>query len=278
MKNQKSDANYTMGRSQEETERLIEQAQLYGKLTQRFLVEAGITNGMKVLDIGSGAGDVALILAELVGTEGEVLGVDVNAEILETARTRTEEAGYTNVTFIAGDARTLELDTDFDAVVGRLVLMYMVDPTDALKRLATRLRPEGIVAFQETDFTPYQAFIHPDTPLINQLIEWGANVFQRSGAHTSMGMDLYKAFVDAGLPEPTLHFAAPGGNPETGAAYHYIARSFQSFLPLLEKFEIATAAEVDVETLAERLQQEVVNAKRPFFLPPWISAYAKKIQ
>ena len=52
---------------------------------------------MKVLDVGSGAGDVALTLAEFVGTEGSVVGVDVNPDILETAGTRAAEAGFNNV-------------------------------------------------------------------------------------------------------------------------------------------------------------------------------------
>ena len=147
MSESKSDATYTMGRTQEEEERLIQQSQLYDAVTRRFFREAGISSGMKVLDIGSGPGDVALTAAELVGPEGAVVGVDVNPEILETAQARAQAAGFTNVEFVAGDARTLELGNDFDAVTGRLVLMYMADPADALKQLATRLRPGGNRSF-----------------------------------------------------------------------------------------------------------------------------------
>ena len=187
---------------------------------------------MKVLDIGSGAGDVSLILAELVGPEGKVIGVDGNAEILETARVRAKEAGFANVEFLAGDARMLELGGDFDALVGRLVLMYMADPAAALKQLIQRLRPEGIVAFEETDFTIYRSSSRPDTPLMNKLVEWLLAVFERSGAHVAMGSDLYRTFVEAGLPEPVLHFEAPMGGSETWAGYPYIANSFRSLLPL----------------------------------------------
>ena len=274
MSNQSRDAEYTMGRSEGETERLIEQSQLYDGVTRRFFLRSGIAKGMKVLDVGSGAGDVALTLAEFVGTEGNVVGVDVNPDILKTAQARADAAGFTNVEFIAGDIRTLELPDDFDAVVGRLVLMYMADPADTLRHLATRMRPGGIVAFQEVDFTPYTAAWHPDTPLANQLIEWGRTVFERSGAHLEMGMDLYKAFVDAGLPEPTLHFEAPMGGPEDWPGYEYLANSFRSLVPLMEAYGIATADELDVDTLAERIQAEVSEAKRPIMLPPHITGYA----
>ena len=274
MSNQSKDAEYTMGRSKGETDRLIKQSQLYDNVTRRFFLRSGIAAGMKVLDVGSGAGDVALTLAEFVGPEGKVVGVDVNPDILKTAQARADAAGFSNIEFIAGDTRTLELPNDFDAVAGRLVLMYMADPADALRHLATHLRPGGIVAFQEVDFTPYTAVLHPDTPLANKLIEWGRTVFERSGAHLEMGMELYQAFVDAGLPEPTLHYEAPMGGSEDWPGYEYLANSFRSLVPLMEAYDIATADEVDVDTLAARVQAEVAAAKRPIMLPPHITAYA----
>ena len=79
---------YPLGRSEAETRRLVLQNQIFGPLTRQFLQAAGINRGMKVLDLGSGAGDVAMLLADLVGPEGEVVGVDMNADILETARAR----------------------------------------------------------------------------------------------------------------------------------------------------------------------------------------------
>lgn len=276
MKDQIQDAQYTMGRSETETRRLIEQSQLYDGVTRRFLNAAGIEKGMKVLDIGSGAGDVALTLAEFVGNDGSVVGVDVNAEILETARSRAETAGITNVEFIAGDARTLDLPDDFDAIVGRLVLMYMAEPGDALRQLATRLRPGGIVAFQEIELTFYRALAHPDTPLVNKLTAGAIAVFEQSGAHIGMGLHLYRAFVDAGLPEPTLHFETPMGGPAAWPGYEFLANSIRSILPLMEAYGIATAEEVEVDTLAERLRAEVVAAKRPLLLPPHITAYATR--
>jgi ubiquinone/menaquinone biosynthesis C-methylase UbiE len=274
MSNQTRDAEYTMGRSAEETERLIEQSQLYDDITRRFFLRSGIAKGMKVLDVGSGAGDVALTLAEFVGPEGTVVGVDVNPDILKTAQDRADAAGFSNVEFIAGDVRTLELSNDFDAIVGRLVLLYMVDPAEALKKLVTHLRSGGIVAFQDAELSLYRTVTHPTTPLINQLIEWGLAVFERSGAHLGMGMNLYKTFVEAGLPEPSLHFETPMGGPEDWPGFEYLANSFRSLIPLMEAYGIATAEDIDIDTLAARIQAEVVTSKRPLLLPPHITAHA----
>ena len=272
---ERSDAIYTMGRSKEEEDRLIQQSQLYDAVTRRFLWEAGLRSGMKVLDIGSGTGEVATTAADLVGPEGSVVGVDVNPEILETARSRAKEAGFANVEFIAGDARTLDLGDGFDALIGRLVLMYMADPAEALKQLAARVRPGGVVAFQEADFTPYRQMYHPDTPVANKLIEWALEVFERAGVHVGMGFELYRTFVEAGLPEPYMHFESPVGGPESWSGYPFVANSFQSMQPLIVEFGLATAEEIDVDTLAERVRQEVVASKRPLLLPPHVTAWAQ---
>ena len=67
MDGQTSDARYTMDRSKGEEERLIHQSQLYDAITRRFLNEAGVGRGMKVLDIGCGPGDVSLSAARRPG-------------------------------------------------------------------------------------------------------------------------------------------------------------------------------------------------------------------
>lgn len=275
MSESKADATYTMGRSAGETERLIEQAHLYERVTLRMLRNAGVEPGMKVLDIGSGAGDVAMAAAQLVGPEGAVVGVDMNPEILETARARAQQAGHANIEFLAGDALELELPRDFDAVIGRLVLMYIADPVAALKQFVTHLRSGGIVAFQEAELTLYRAVRSPETPVVNQLVEWGLEVFQRSGANIGMGLELQRVFTEAGLPAPVAHLEAPAGAGPDWVGFGFLQQAFTSLLPLLESFGIATAAEVDVETLGERLQREAESSGRLIVLPPHVTAYAK---
>lgn len=269
-----SDATYTLGRTSHETTRLIEQSRIYGPSTERFCKRAGISEGMRVLEIGSGAGDVALMLAKRIGPTGQVVGVDVNADILDTARQRAADTGLQNTEFIAGDARNLDFSDKFDAVVGRFVLMYMANPPEAFANLMTHLKPGGIAAFQEPEYTLYPAVQHPDTPLMNQLIGWILDVFAHSGAHLNMGIGLYRAFVEAGLPPPTMHLESPIGAAKTWVGYRYMATIFESLLPLLEKYDLATAEEVGVDTLATRIRREVNTSKRPFFLPLHVTAYS----
>ena len=182
--------------------------------------------------------------------------MDVNAEVLETARQRAIYAGMRNVEFIAGDARTLDFPDKFDAIVGRFVLMYMADPAEALANLIAHLKPGGIVAFQEPEYTLYPAFLHPDTPLVNQLIEWILGVFEHSGARLDMGIGLYRVFVDAGLPPPAMHLQSPIGAEGTWAGYRYMVTIFQSLLPTSGKIRACDGGAGCVDTLATRLRQE----------------------
>jgi SAM-dependent methyltransferase len=266
---------YALGRSTAETRRLIRQAQIYGPLTRQFFATAGITAGMKVLDVGSGAGDVALLLADLVGPRGAVTGVETNPTILGTARSRVRAVGWTNVTFLEGDIQSIGLDEDFDAVVGRWILMYLPDPVAALHQLLARLQTGGIVAFQESDFT-YPPTNLPPAPLQQQVLRWTTPPPGRSGPDLQMGSKLYRTYLDAGLPAPQLRLDAPiGGGPDwPGNAY--VADTLRSLLPMLEQMGIVTAEEAGIETLADRLRAEVVDQRGVQMLPIIIGSWSRK--
>ena len=80
------DPTYALGHSAEEHQRLAEQAALFRPMTERLFREAGVDEGMRVLDVGSGAGDVAFLVAKLVGPKGKVVGVDLDGNALDKAR------------------------------------------------------------------------------------------------------------------------------------------------------------------------------------------------
>src|SRR5438477_12015747 len=91
--------HYALGSSDAEHERLIRQAALLAPFTERFFRGAGIGTGQRVLDIGSGVGDVAMLAATLVGPSGEVVGVERDERSIDRARTRVGLAGLHNVSF-----------------------------------------------------------------------------------------------------------------------------------------------------------------------------------
>jgi ubiquinone/menaquinone biosynthesis C-methylase UbiE len=119
-------------------------------LTEDALRRAGIKRGMSVLDLGCGVGDVSLTVGRLVGPTGTVLGIDRSSEAIATAQRRVVEAGQCYwVRFAMAEIDAFSPDQVFDAIIGRPILTYLPDPAAMLRRLATHLRPGGIMAFQE---------------------------------------------------------------------------------------------------------------------------------
>lgn len=254
------ESEYLLGRSGAERRRLMRQGEVINPFTFRFLAEAGITRGMRVLDVGTGAGDVALMAAELVGPTGAVVGIDRDPEVLGMARSRAEASGLDNVSFQEGDVNTLALDERFDAVVGRLVLIFAPDPVHALRTIAGQVRPGGIVAFQEWHMTPTALQHSPRLPLWEQVWRWNIETMQGAGVHLDLGYRLHRAFQAAGLPAPEMEVAAPlirGADP---GQYAWPAETLRSMLPLTEKLGVATAHQIDIDSLADRLRAETLAA------------------
>ncbi len=99
--------------------------------------------GSRVLDIGCGLGDTTLRLAELVGAEGEVVGIDAGERFIETARKEASQAGIENVDYIVGDAQVAELGEGFDYAFARFGTMFFAGPVPALRNIRSALVPGG---------------------------------------------------------------------------------------------------------------------------------------
>jgi ubiquinone/menaquinone biosynthesis C-methylase UbiE len=239
-----AEADYAFRRGRGEYERLIDQAEIFGPLTERMLRSAGIGAGMHVLDIGCGAGDVSFLVSALVGPEGSVTGVDVDGGAIALAEHRRAAHGIANVSFRQADARYLDPGQLFDAAVGRFVLMFIPDPTEALRLFAERIRPGGILAFCEQAALATGA---PDDnhPALAALLALFTSVFQRSGAQPNIGAELYSRMHDAGLrpnPRPLAEIVLyPAHDALT---YRRWAQFARSMLPNIVKYGLGTEEEI----------------------------------
>ena len=265
---------YALGHSEQELQRLSRQGQAFEPFTRQLFEQAGIRPGMRVLDVGCGSGDVAFLAANLVGLSGEVVGVDRERKAVDWAKARTHSQGMTNVKFVKGDPAEMEFDRGFDAIVGRLVLMYYPDPIDALRKLTRHVRPEGLIVLQELDITNARSV--PVAPVFERSMAWISQTLRATGARLQLGMDLYQVFLAAGLPGPSMRIdALIGGGPEC-PAYEIVAELVQSLLPAMEKLKIASAAEVGIPTLAQRMRDEVVALRGVVRSAGFIGAWSRK--
>src|SRR5215467_10926444 len=135
---------YPLGNADTEHERLIRQATHLAPCTERFFRQAGIGPGQRVVDLGSGVGDIAMLAARLVGPSGEVVGIERDARSISRARARIAAAGLHNVTFTEADVSDFVSERPFDAAIGRFILQFLPAPADALRGLSRLIRPGGV--------------------------------------------------------------------------------------------------------------------------------------
>jgi SAM-dependent methyltransferase len=203
-------SDYVLGSTDAEHERLIWQALRVAPITERLFREAGIGLGQRVLDIGSGVGDVAMLAARLVGPSGKVVGVERDPKSIAKARARVAAVGLRNVSFTQADLSQIPESEPFDAAVGRFILMWLPDPVVILRSLARLVRSGGVLAFHEASWVPLLAHLTP-LPLWSATASVIHETILRSGANPEMGPDLYPAFLEAGLPAPTMRMEMPLG-------------------------------------------------------------------
>src|SRR5262245_39693048 len=126
---------------------------LYGPGTRRVLLESGLQRGMRVADLGCGVGMVTALLAELVGPEGYVDGIDFSRAQLVQARKRLRLVG-TNASLVEASATDTGLPPEsFDLVYCRFLLIHLHDPERALREMFNLLKPNGILVCEDGDLT-----------------------------------------------------------------------------------------------------------------------------
>lgn len=226
---------YLWGTSQAEVRRITLQAEVLRPATVDLFARAGLAPGMRVLDVGCGAGDVALLAREVVGATGSVLGIDAAAEVVQVARDRAAAAGLEGVEFRQAAGETFTDPDGFDLVAIRWVLHHQVDPLPMLRAAAAAVRPGGVLVVDELGARPKQLST-PRVVLYEDVFATVCEVLRRQAPNWDVGYRLAALFADAGLPEPHLSTATATGS---GADCPFP--------------ELALAALVEVSPIVERL-------------------------
>jgi ubiquinone/menaquinone biosynthesis C-methylase UbiE len=258
---QRSAPDYILGHDDPELERLIEQGKVVERISEHLLQLAGIAPGMQVLDLGCGAGDSSLLAARLVGPSGTVVGVDASADALALAERRARYLRLENVRFIQRNVLQLTAadvqNSSFDALIGRLILMYLPDPAAALREWLPLLRPGAVVTFQELDMASASSV--PRCELFETTVARIRAAFEYRQVDPRLGRRLSRIFRSAGLPAPDMHME---GRVESGPEHltcDAIAQLTRSLLPVMLQAGIATAEAIDIDTLESRLRDEAVQ-------------------
>jgi SAM-dependent methyltransferase len=269
----RSAADYALGYTDAEQARLIRQATLIAPHTERLFREAGIGTGHRVLDLGSGMGDVSMLVAELVGASGEVVGIERDATSIERAQTRVAAAGLRNVSFLNADVNNIVADRPFDAVVGRYILMFLPNPVSVLRSVLRVVRPGGVLAFQEPSWIPMLA-LGDRLPLWSCVLRSIHETILRSGANPEMGLALYPIFQEVGMPAPKMHLEIPLGSDVD--FLRVISELVCSLRPLAEQHNVSLKELGNLDTLPDRICAEVAAANTVVSIVPLLGAWSRK--
>src|SRR5262249_25099134 len=145
----------------------------------------------------------------------------------------------------------------FDAVIGRFVLPFQSDPAQMLEKLARHLRPGGLIAFHEADIGGYRSF--PPSPIYDACCRWIVETGQHLGFDARTGMKLHSLFCSAGLPAPSMRLEAVLGGGANGLdCLDLVVGLVDAFSEHMVRLGVATAAEIGLETLMERMSKEAI--------------------
>lgn len=134
--------------------------QFHLSLANRLIELAQPQPGQKVLDIATGTGLVAITAAQIVGSSGRVVGVDIAKGMLEQAQKKIKTIGLKNIELIEADADYLDFnDSSFDIIFCSSALMYLTDIQNSLQQWYRFLKPSGKVAFSCFSETAHTASV-----------------------------------------------------------------------------------------------------------------------
>ena len=245
---------YVLGHAPQELARLERQAAIFAGPTRALLERCGIGAGQRVLDLGCGAGDVTLLVAEMVGPAGQVTGVDRAPEAVATARGRAAGLGLQHVTFVESTIDVLDIPA-VDAVIGRFVLMHQASPSDVLARAARLVRPGGVVAMMESHLDALVRGWHswPVSAAYASVLELMLRTIAAAGGRTDMGLRLRGTFLEAGLPDPALDVHCTLAGSDAPRLCRYMADSLRSMADMAERLGVDTLPASRIDALEQAM-------------------------
>ncbi len=267
---------YVLGHAPEELARLERQAAIFEAPTRALLQRCGIGPGQRVLDLGCGAGDVSLLLADLVGPGGEVIGVDRAAEAVAIAHRRAAGQGRRHVTFVHSAIDALDL-APVDAVVGRFVLMHQHSPVDVLRHAAQFVRPGGVVAMLESHLDALAPGWHsyPASSAYQELLEVMLRTIRAAGGRTDMGLRLRASYLEAGLPDPEIDVHATLAGRDAARLCHYMADSLRSMAAMADELGVATLPPARIDEMERGMLADAVRPGAVMNGPLVVAAWAR---
>lgn len=233
---------YVLGNLDNEIERLEIQSAFFEPLTRQTLSRAGVRKGMRCLDVGCGAGSVTLILADLVGEKGEVIGTDVEEKYLQYCR---KYVSKTNVKFMHDDISNSGLAKEsFDIIYSRFMFVHLKDTRKAIRSMKQLVKKGGAIIIEELDHASDSWLCYPENQSVNTLRDIYVDLVKKSGGDPFAGRKIYNMMVEESL-DASVECNSPcllmGHEPYNTLGW----RIAESLKPQIQSYGLLTDQEYD---------------------------------
>ena len=198
---------YSIQGGDEGSERLDILSRTLEKSTREFLKTAGLNKAKSCLDLGCGTGKVTMMIAEIIGGEGQVLGVDINELNIHTAGNSAKAKEIKNVSFEVFDVYEFKSRTKYDAVYSRFLLSHLASPKIILENILQLLKPGGKLFIEDTDFTGH--FCYPGSDYFDQYVSLYQDLLKKRGGNANLGQSLVGLLQDMGFSNIKFQLSQP---------------------------------------------------------------------
>ncbi len=204
---EETSAEYVFGGSENELARLRAQAAEH-EATARWLLDTiGVRPGWRVLDVGCGPIGILSLLADAVGPDGEVVGLERESRFVEMAREEMDHLGLTNVRIVEGDALSSGIERDsFDLVHERLVMVNVPERGQLVTEMLSLAKPGGSIALEDIDNVSW--LCDPPHDSWTALLEAFHRAFRAGGGDPFIGRRLPALLRGAGVDAVETHVHA----------------------------------------------------------------------
>ncbi len=248
-------------------ERLRVLARVMRPATLALLERAGVTAGLRCLDVGCGGGDVTFDLASLVGITGHVVGVDLDATKVELARGDAEQAEVANVEFRVADLTQGLGEAEYDVVYARFLLTHLRDPAAGVALMQAALRPGGRIVLEDIDYRG--SLCYPESDVFRRNNEIYEETARRNGGDPHVGIRLARLLLDAGFERVQPSIAHPVGLE--GEVKLLPPLTIENIKAMAVAHGVATAEEIDavVDELYAIARDPTIMVSNPYIFQAW---------
>ena len=238
--------HYAIRGGREGKQRLRVLSKVLRPTTIELLKKAGLREGMSCADLGCGGGDVTFDMADLVGSKGAVVGIDLDETILQLDEQELLNSGRDHVRFRQFDATKLEDDSLYHLMYARFLLTHLHSPDLVLEKMVSSVKPGGCVVAEDIQFSGH--FSHPDSPAFQKYVAMYQQAVRRKGGDPEIGPRLPGLFHNAGLRE--IQFAVIQPVFMVGEGKQMALNTLDNIKPVLISEGIAARDEIEI-TLQE---------------------------